>query len=417
MNIELIEKEGLKREIKIEIPSEIVDATYNEVYDELKKNVKIKGFRPGKIPTKVIRTKFKSEATGEVIEKLVGKYYQDAIKEKELEPAGAPILTAVEIDEGQPLKATLGIEVMPKIESVNSDDLKTKPAEAEVTDPQVDRVIEDIRMQGSSLRVVERAAGEKDVLICDLKAVDGATESFKDQSLAGQEIDLGNEMTKKEFREELLGKKRDDKCQLTMTYEDNFPEKSLAGKSVTFDVEVKEVKERILAELNDDFAKSSGHGETLLELKLNIRKKLQEELETANLQTTKKQLIDQILEKNQIDIPEVMLEGYFKNLIAEHEQKKMEFDEQELRARYRETGQNSIRWFLLFHRFAQLEKIEVSPEDTELWIKKFADNYKIDIAQAKELLAKTGKAAEIRDGILEEKVILLLAEKAETKKG
>lgn len=415
MNIELIEKEGLKREIKIEIPTDIVDETYGQVYDELRKNAKIKGFRPGKIPINVIRNKFKNEATGEVIEKLVGKYYKEAILEKKLEPAGAPTLTGVDVDEGQPLKATLRIEVMPQIETVNSDDLKTNPAESEVTDPQVDRVMENIRHQNSSLRSVDRAAGEKDVLICDLEAVEGATETFKDQSLANQEIDLGNEITKKEFRVELLGKKRDDKCQLKMDYEDDFPEKSLAGKSVIFDVEVKEVKERIMSPLNDDFAKLSGLGETLLEMKLNIRKRLQAELETANLQTIKKQIVDQILEKNRFDVPEVMLEAYFKNLKIEHEQNKIEYDEQELRTRYRETGQNSIRWFLLFHRLAQQEKIEVSTEDTEQWIKKFADNYKLEIAQAKEILAKTGKSAEIRDGILEEKVIGLLTEKA--KKG
>lgn len=417
MNIEVVAKEGLKRELTIEVPADIVDQTYSKIYDELRKKVKIDGFRPGKIPEKVIRNRFKQEATAELVDELVGKYLRDALIEKKLEPAGDPVLSKVDVAEGKPLTFTIGVEVMPTIETIKYDNLTIQEAKTDIPDSDVDHIIEHIRKANSELRGVERPAAIGDVLICDLEATGGETAVLEGKTLANQEIDLGNEMTVKEFRDELAGVKRDETRDVTINYAADYSDQLFAGKTVTYKIHVKEVKERILPPVDDNFAKMAGQGETVLELRLNIRKRLEEDKKQDQKRTDQTKLIEQLVAQNQVEVPESMVESYLKNVIDDFKQGKEPFDEKEIREKYRPAGMGSIRWYLLFHRLAELEKIEVSKEDSENWLKRFAERYKMDIPKAREVVAKTGKASEIRDGILENKVLDFLAGKAQILKG
>jgi trigger factor len=244
-----------------------------------------------------------------------------------------------------------------------------------------------------------------------------ADETISSLPLENQMLELDNENTLAEFREGLKGARQDEKRDIRVDYPEDYPDEKFVGKSVTYAITVKEIKERVLPQLNDDFAKLLGQGETLLELKLKVREQLNANLQEDIKRSVKKQMIDQIVEQNAIDVPEIMMESYLKNVIEDYKKDGSDFDEAELREKYRPISVNAIRWYLLYHRMAQQEKVEVSPEDTENWVKRFAENYRMDVPKAKELLAKTGKASEIRDGILEEKVLEFLMSKATAKKG
>jgi len=416
LNIEVVAKEGLKRELNIEIPAEIVTETYEEIYDEFRKKAKIKGFRPGKVPANVIRSRFKQEATGEVVDALINKYFMQALTEKKLEPVGKPVLSKVDIEEGKPMTFTIGIEVMPEIEKVDYDNMVIAEPHIEVTDAEVDRVLEQMRKGNADIRAVERPSEKSDIVICDLEVIEGDLGDDK-EPMQNQEIDLDNQYTVNEFREGLVGVKRDDTRDIKIPYPADYPDEKFAGKTITYKAVVKEVKERILPLLNDSFAKQMGQGETLLELRLAIRKHIEAEMKTDAARGAKRALIDQLNEKNKIDVPETMVESYLNGVVEDFTKSGDKFDEKELREKYRPVGMNAVRWYLLFHHLADQEKIEVSTEDTENWIKKFADNYRMEVPQAKELLAKTGKAEEIKDGILEEKVVDFLTSRAEKKKG
>jgi trigger factor len=416
LDIEVVEKEGLKRELKIEVPANIVDEAYEKVYDEYRKKIKIKGFRPGKVPAKVVRGRFKQEATADVADSLINKYFSEALQEKKLEPIGKPVVSNIEIDEGKPMTFTVGIEIMPEIDNVNFDNLAVEEPPIEVPDEEVDTVLEQLRKGNAEIRSVDRAAENSDILICDLEVVEGEVET-EENALLNQEIDLDNQYTVQEFREGLVGAKRDEKREIKIEYGDDYQDKNFAGKSIKYSVSIKEVKERVLPPLNDAFAKQVGQGETLLELKLAIRKHIEGEKKTDAARAAKKMLIDQLIERNPIEVPESMLTSYIDGVIEDFKKNKEKFDETEIREKYHPIGLSAVRWYLLFHRLAAQEKIEVSSEDTENWIKKFAENYRMEVPQAKELLAKTGKASEIRDGILEEKVVDFLMSNTDGKPG
>lgn len=415
MNIEVVEKEGLRRELTIEVPVEIVDKTYEKIYDDFRRKAKIKGFRPGKVPVNIVRSRFKNEVTAELIDQLVGQYYDKAVQEKKLQPVGDPVLSSVDVDEGKPFKFTVGIEVLPQIDTVKCENLVIEKGETEIPDSEVDHVLEHLRKSHGEIRSVERAAKADDILIGDLDAISGDVDILDTKSVQNQEIDLGSEYTHKGFKDGLAGIKRDETREITIEYPADSHNSKFAGKKVTYKVAVKEIKERILASLDDSFAKQIGQGETLLELRLNIRKQLEVDRRSDHLRSNKKKIVDQIVGQNAIEVPQGMLDSYLKNVIDDLRQNAKDLNEEEARKQYHPVGINAIRWFLLFHELAKQEKIEVSTEDTENWIKRFAVNYRMEIPKAKELLSKTGKVAEIRDGILEDKVIEFLMSKAEAK--
>ncbi len=411
MEIEVVEKDGLKRELKVEVPSDLVDREYQRIYNELRQKANIKGFRPGKAPLNVIRSKFKNEATGELIDQMVRKYYEEAVREKSLEPVGPPTLTDLNVDEGKPLKFTMGIEVMPQIDTITFDGLATDESEVTVEDSEVEAVLEELRKSQASLRTVDRPATENDVLICDLEVAEGDTEIFDETYYQNQEIDLNGEYTDKEFVKALIGASRDDMREVEINYGHDYPNPRFAGKRVVYRVTVNEIKERVLPALTDEFAKQSGQAETLLELKLDIRTQLEKEAKVKRTKDNRKSLIEQLIEKNKIMVPETMLESYFHNLLEEQKRHNpnTDIDEQQLRDKHRENGEKAIRWYLLFHRLALQEKLEVGPSDIEQWIKEFAQMYHLEVDKAKEVLAQSGKATDIRDGILEEKVLDFLS--------
>lgn len=412
MNIEVVAKEGLRRELTIVVPVEIVDAAFGKIYKELQKKAEIKGFRPGKAPVNIIRSRFKGEATAEVIDELVQKYYAEAIREKNLEPAGNPILSKVDVDEGKPLNFTIGIEVLPTIDTIQYDNLTLPEVKIEVPDTEVDHLIDHLRKATAELRSVERPATVSDILICDIEAIGGETAVLGGQALPNQEIDLSHEHTLPEFKAGLVGARREETKEIIVKYSDDYSDQQFAGKSVTYKMAVKEIKERILPALDDFFAKQSGMGETLLELRLNVRKRLEEDQRADHLREDKRKIIDQVVGKNQIDVPEVMVESYLKGVIEDLKKHEEQIEEPVIRERYRPLGQNTIRWYLLYHRLAELEKIEVTSEDTENWVKRFAESYKMEIPRAKEVIARSGRGGEIRDGLLEGKVLDLLLAKA-----
>ncbi len=417
MQVEVVRKEGLKRELNIEVPADIVDQTFGKIYSQYRKQAKIKGFRPGKAPLNIIRSKFKNEVTAELIDELVKKFYGEAVREKKLEVVGNPVLSDVDVDEGKPFKFTIGVEVMPELDAVKFEGMTVKRGEVSVPDEEVEKVVQQLRQANAEMRSVTRPAGKDDVLICDLHINEADPEMFDQDTYKNQELDLGSEYTDKEFQDGLVGAGQDDTRKITINYPENYQNSKFAGKKAVFEVTIREIKEKVLPPLNDDFAKMTGEAETLLELKLKIRKQLEADARSDLTRGERKAVMDQLVDKNDIDVPESMITSYIQNVINDFKQNNVEFEENEVKERYHPVAIRAIRWFLLFHRLAVQEKIEVSDQDTENWIKRFAEKYRMDVPKAKEILARTNRQGEVKDSILEEKVIDFLMENAEIKKG
>lgn len=413
MKSEIKSADGLVREIEIEVDAETVDAAFAEAYKKYSKEAKIKGFRPGKAPMSVIKSKFGDAIRDEVLDELMEKSYPEAVKEQDLRVASAPMIPPnIELKEGSPLKYTAKVEVLPEIEKINIEGLQLPEIEVEVRDPEVDAVVDYLRKKHAEIRPVEREAKEDDIIFADLTKTDDPDNVLEGDSFSDIEIDLASDITVKEFKDSLPGIKPGEEREVSVSYPADYNNKMLAGKSLKYLCKVKEVRERVLPPENDAFAKQVDEEiETVLEMRMKIREDLKRQKEMDHSKWKSNEIQRQFLDKNQIDVPEAMIERYINGMIEDFQKQKKEIDEKTAREQYRPVAVNSIRWTILTAKLAIDENIEVLPEDTEKWIKRFADNYNMDMEKAREVLSKSGRIQEIRDSILDEKILDFLITK------
>jgi trigger factor len=404
--------DGLVREIEVEIDTETVDAAFARVYEKYRKEAKIKGFRPGKAPMNIIKSKYGEAAREDVLQELVDETYPKVIQEQKLKVATHPQFPNIEINEGQPLKYTARVEVFPEIDTPNYDGLKLPEDNIEIRDPEVDAVISFLQKKHSDLRKVDRSAGDEDVIIADLTKTEDADNILQEDKFDDTEIDLGSRVVVKEFKENLKGCNVGDEKEIGVKYPEDFGNTNLAGKEIKYLCRVKEIKERILPELNDNFAKRVGETETYLELRLKVREDLKTQKEMDQAKWQRNEIQRQFLENNKFDVPEGMVDNYLDRAFEEQKKNSPELDKKAFKEHSHDAAINGLKWTLLTSKIIEAEKIEVSTEDTEKWIKRFADNYNMTSEQAKESLSKSGQIQNIRDSILDEKIIDFLRSKA-----
>lgn len=417
MKSEIKSSDGLFREIEVEIPAETVDAAFAEKYKEYGKKAKIKGFRPGKVPLNVLKTKFADAVRQELVQDLISESYPKAVKEQDLKVISMPNISDFDLKEGSPFTYTARVEVMPEIDRIDYDGLQLPREEIEVRDSEVDAVVQHLRRKAADIRTVDRAAGEDDILFGDLIKIDDPENVLETEKVEGIEIDLSSPVTLKEFKEALKGIKAGEEREIRIEYPEDFSNERLAGKNLTYLCKTKEVKEKVLPPENDDFARAQAKVETMLELRLKIRENLKLQKEHDQKRWERQQIIHQIVTKNQIPIPEAMVTDYIDAVVEDMKKKEEPFDEEKAREHYRPIAVDNIRWNLLLSRLAETEKIEVLPSDTENWIRAFAEGNNLEYEKAKEMLSGAGKIREIRDSILEDKVLGFLFPKVEYVEG
>ncbi len=412
MKVEIKQAEGLKREITVVLEAETVKAEMDRQYDELRSTVTLKGFRKGHAPLDMIKSIYSDKVRAETVDKLLKESYPQAVRQENLNVASRPTITALDLTDAGELTYSASMEVYPEIEKVDCEGLELKTAESEVTDEEVNQIVQQILKQQSELRPVEREAAEGDVIIADLHKVSDPKQALKVDEFPESRIDLGNPMTVKEFREQFPGTKAGEEKEITVSYDPDYSDPQFAGASITYRCEIKSVNERVLPEFNDAFAKRIGLVETALELKLKIREDLKKRKEAEQNQLYKREIVAQVCQKNTVPLPEGLMSDYLDSIVADFKKHNEAADEKEIREQYRPVGENTMRWDILWHTLAEQEKIEVLPADTENWINGFAAQNNMTPERARNELSKSGRVMQLRESLLEEKVLDFLLQKA-----
>lgn len=412
MKVEVKAGDGLKRQVLVELPAEKVNAELDSQYREKRKNTTLKGFRKGKAPLETIRSLFKDEVKIAAADNLIKMTYNEAVREAKLKVATPPSVSALDFTDEGGLIYTAEIEIFPDLGTVKFDGLKVTPQEVKVTDKDVDEIVDLYRQQHSDLKEVDRAAGEKDVILADLKKLEDPKKIMKEDIFEGVEIDLAKPQTVREFKVGLTGLKVGEEKEIEVTYADDYTDPRFAGASIKYLAKITGVKERLLPEFNDGLAKQTGMAETALEFRLKIRKQLEKERKDVERNRLKQETIKQLIEKNEFDIPESMLTEYLDAAVQDVKKQYPDANEEEVRQSYQEPGKSQMRWNFLYHELAEQEKIEVLPTDTENWINGFAQSNNVTPEQAKQLLAQDNRSRNLIESLLEEKVLDFLLGKA-----
>jgi len=412
VKIEVKQGEGLKRELSIEVPPDRVQSEMDKKFDEVKRSVTLKGFRKGKAPMTMIKTVYADEVKADVVDELIKSTFPEAVRQHTLNVASRPTLTNLNFNDDGGFTYTATVEVFPEIPTVKFENLEVPTHEIAIKDEEIDEVVAYFRKRHADVRPVERVARDGDIVIADMKKVADPKLALDTTDFPDSQIDLGNKMTVKEFREQLLGARAGDQKQIEVVYPDDYSDSRFAGARITYECSVKQIKEQILPEVDDAFARQSGVGETALEMRLKIREDLTKRREDDLHREQKRELVRQICEANPIPIPDGMVNDYLDSVVADFKKNYPDAAEDEIRRNYREVGIETMRWDMLWHSLADQQKIEVSTADTEKWIEGFASRNSLTPEQAQETLNKSGRLKELRESLLEEKVMTFLMAKA-----
>jgi len=413
VKVEVKPLEKLAHEITVAVDAETVNRKLEGKFGQVRRDVQLKGFRRGKAPMGMIKEIYGGDVRAEVAEEVLKETLSGAIEESALKVATRPTLMALDFNEGGGIDYSVKVEILPEIGSIGIDGLKVTEEGTEVTDQEVDELAESLRNAFVEHRPVQREVIKGDRVILDLDKLEDPDNVLEDDHFEDAEVDLANPMTVRELKDELPGMKTGDSKEIEVNYSNDYPDPSFAGKRIRYRATVKEVQERILPEWDDAFAKRTKQAETALELKLRLRDDIKQNKEGRRKRVQRNQIVRQMCERNQLEIPEALVDDYLSAVIEDAKRQQPDLNEDEARLRYRVTALNTLRWNMIYHHLAEQEKVEISAADTDEFFKRFAAEYQMTPEQAAEALKRSGKMETLQDTVLEEKVLDLLIGRAQ----
>lgn len=324
MEVSVETTHGLERRLRFQVSNDRINKEVKSRLDSLKSQVRLDGFRPGKVPYKVVEKRYGAEVRDEVVSELLRAAYVDAMEQKGLRPAGAPDIQPLPTQEGEDLEYTATVEVLPEVEIKGLDDLEVERPEVEITDADLDKVIEQLRRQKVDYVEVDRPSAEDDRLIIDFTGkIDGA--GFKGDTGQDFGVRIGSGQMPKEFEKALIGLGSGQEKDFDYTFPEDIPDARITGKTALFHVTVKRVEEPRLPELDDSFAQLLGIEEGGLDrVREQVRESLEHERDRAARARLKQRVLDQLLAKNDdLELPQSLVAGEQK-VIEERAMRRMQ---------------------------------------------------------------------------------------------
>jgi trigger factor len=307
MQVSVETGDGLERKLTVQVPAETVEIEVNNRLNSLKNTVRIDGFRPGKVPLKVIKQKYSGTILQEVASELMQRTFRDAVTQENLQPAGDPVIQAQDLILGQAMEYTATFEVFPEIALAPVADLSIEKTEASVEDADVDKMIDVLRKQKMDWSEVDRASTDGDRISIDfVGSIDG--EKFDGGSANDMPMVLGAGQMIPGFEEKLSGLKASEETTFKIPFPDDYAAKELAGKEAEFVVTVKKVEEPKLPEVDEDFAKAFGvENGDVEQLKSEIKANMERELSRRLRTLLKETVMDALIKANPVDVPSAIV--------------------------------------------------------------------------------------------------------------
>jgi trigger factor len=428
MEVTQTKAEGLSRTFAVKVPASELQAKLDERIEEIRPQMKLKGFRPGKVPASHVRKLYGQDLMGELINKLVTETNQKALEDNELRPAGQP---DVQIDgdmeavvKGQAdLSYNMNVDVMPEFEPADVTKLTITRPVADVAQEQIDEALGRIAEQNTQYepRAKTAKAREGDAVVMDFVGkIDG--EAFEGGSAEQQTLVIGSGQFIPGFEDQLVGVKAGDEKDVIVTFPEEYGAADLAGKEAVFEVKVHEVRAPKTAELDDEFAKGLGL-ESLEQLTGLVKDQLKAEHDGASRAKAKRNLLDQLDEAHSFDLPPNMVEQEF-NQIWQQLQSEMDAgrtadedkdkSEDELKEEYRKIAERRVRLGLVLAEIGRVADVRISEQEVNQALVREARQYPGQETQVVEFFRNNpGAMAQLRAPIYEDKVVDHILEVAE----
>jgi len=433
--------DGLKREYTITVPAGDLEQEINRRLGEIGRQVRLPGFRPGKVPMQILRTRFGPSVRGEVLQSTLQASSAEAINERQLRPALPPKVDILSAGEGADLEYKMAVEVLPEIPEPSFADLDIERLVVEVQDEEVDRAVERIAEQQRKSEVVERPAERGDILLVDTEGRIGEQE-IPGTGGKDRRIVLGTVNSLPGLEDQLVGATAGEHRKVRVTFPTDYAVADLAGKDADFDVDVKEVRRHLPTAIDDELGQAVGL-ENLAELRQELRQRLQRDYDAASRLRLKRSLLDKLAEGYDFPVPPGMVDLEFDNIWRQYETQKalppavadadampaagaagadaipatpapgMSQSDEAVKGEYRRIAERRVRLGLLLAEVGRRNNITVGPDEVNQAIAREARRHPGHERQVIDFYRQNpGTIDTLRAPIFEDKVIDFIVELA-----
>lgn len=408
MKISVSEPKSFIRILDIEIPKEDVEKEYDKKLLKYKKEISLPGFRPGKIPLDLVKSRFGKSIYSQSVEDMVERSFEDACKQHSISPISKGKISNLKADEGAPVSFSIEFEVDPPVEIKGYANLNIGADPKKIRDGDVEKAVEELRDRNAELKDVARAAQRGDsVAIEYLKVVIDGVER-KDFSNPQYPIELGTGEIK-EFDKGLIGHGAGEALDITIKFPKDFSAKDLAGKEAFFSVKINSVKEKIVPELTPEFLKKLGDFASAEALSEAVRKDLERRETERSKNEAYSKAIEKLIDKNPFDVPEARIQSYLDHMAEEVMRYQRPGDtpptREEFERKYRDTAVRAIKRFKIIEYVAAQEKIKATQAEVDRQVEQLAAAYKQPFDQLKQTLRANGTTNRIRLDLREQKTL------------
>lgn len=418
MQVSVEKLEGLERRLTVQVPAAKINDEVQSRLQDLSRRVRLDGFRPGKVPFKVVKRMYGSQVRQEVMGELLQSSFQDALTQEQLRPAGMPKFEPKQMGEGESLEYSATFEVFPEFEPQGAEGIKVERPVAEIADADINRMLETLRKQRRTWHDVERAAQTGDRVTINFEGtLDG--ESFPGGKGEQVPVVLGEGAMLEDFEKHLLGRSAGDEASFDLTFPETYPNKDLAGKTVQFTVNVGAVAEANLPEVNDEFAAGFDIEEGGVDaLRAALRETMERELGEGIKNVVKRQIMQSLLDANSdISVPQSMVKEEIDNLARQAGlPEKTEQDAQALKARlFEQEARRRVVLGLIVGRLVALHGIKLDNMRVYERIQTIASQYQEeDAKRLLQMYQQNPQAMDsIRNAVIEDQMVDWLLERAE----
>ena len=412
--------EGCKHEVEIIVPVDEVNRETEHVVQNVQKKAHLPGFRPGKAPVSIIKTRFKDAIRQDVLEHVLPKAFRAKADEEHWNVVGTPNVTDIHFHDGEPLRFKAEFEVAPEFEVNNYRGVETPYAEPQVSDEDVAKRIDEIRERKAEyVNEDPRPLADGDHTLISIESIAGVEgEPVRSDEMA---LHLGNPETMPEFTENLRGMSPEEEKEFDVTYPADYGQERLAGKTVRFRVTVKAVRRKELPELNDEFARDLGDYQTLDELREAIRKVIFAEREFAAQQEAKGKLVDVLVKNHEFPVPQAYVDHQIENNVRrsireitgrDMDPRSLNLDWTKLREQQGERATADVKASLIIEKIADTESIHATNEEVDRELQRIAKAEREAVAALRMRFEKDGTLGRIASRIRTEKTLNFLFEQA-----
>ncbi len=410
MTVEIVEVNSCKRNLAVEIPSDELNQEMDKIAQEYARNAKVPGFRPGKAPLSIIRQRYGSDLVKDATQKIIERCWKEALEEHKLQPLAQPIVENLNNKPGSPLKFTLSFEIRPELEVKDYKGLSVDLAPPEAPEEELTKTIESMREQHAQFAPIDGEAQDGHYVSL---TVDSQVEGGKSMHEEDVTLVIGHPQTNTDFSENLRGARSGETRSFEISYPDDYRRKVFAGKKIRYTALIKDIKEKQLAEVNDDFAKDLGY-ENLETLKNKVRDDLVTQAKQNAEKKARETLLDSIVQRHTLDVPECMVQDELESHVQRVANSlayqgidinqtsidwKKVFDEERPRA------EQSVRRSLILDAIARQEGIEVSDQEIDAELQKIVEGTKKSAAALRAQLEKEERIHSYREHLREDKAL------------